>query len=227
MKCFECESSCHSTTDITGAGATDEPPQHYYPPDSSIPGRVPDFYFNLSVIYFVLITIGALLCYPYDKNDPYFRTVFEDEMPAEEEDEILTEDREETHSLMTGKSSPSASSARKSFHLESETDVSKTGSAEASLLLDRLDSKPEYSAGSPNSGHTLELSPYDLVFEPMCHLFEMCMVFTNVGGEISCQPLYSVNPCTHAENIGEVIAVVCQYFAPDDVIFRNVHCGSI
>jgi hypothetical protein len=167
---------CCVAADSSSSAHDDVPLQHYYPPDDSIPGRVPDFYFNLSVIYFVLITIGAILCYPYDKNDQFWKTVANEEQIGEEDDDTNEDGHDETHALVTSKSSPSPSSARKSFLLESEGN----NSDDEKSLLDVLDTaaRPEHSA--PN--FTLELSPYDLIFEPMCYIFEMCMVFTNVGG---------------------------------------------
>ena len=161
------------------SSAIDAPPQqHYYPPDSSIPGRVPEFYFNLSMIYFVLITVGGVLCYPYDKNDPFFKIKPASAVEvAEGSGAANEEDQEETHSLIKAKSSPSPTSSRKSFYLEGEEGHSE----EERSLLGALDTRPGQSAVSGT--HALELSPYDLAFEPMSYLFEMCMVFTNVGGE--------------------------------------------
>ena len=139
--------------------------QHYYPPDSSIPRRVPEFYFNLSVIYFILVTIGVLLCYPYDKNDPYLQTLTEEES---ELDDLVQDETDEISSLMKAKTSPSSSSTRKSFTTEVETDVKD------------VTTFPEARAEQ----HLLDLNPKILIFEPICYVFEMCMVFTNVGGEI-------------------------------------------
>jgi hypothetical protein len=150
------------------------PMQHFYPVDSSIPRRVPEFYFNLSVIYFVLVTIGVVFCYPYDKNDPYFKSFTGEEKSTG--DGVANEDEiEESHSLIKPKLSPTVSAARKTFHLDSEID-----SKEGMISPPEIDRKP---SSSHQQALVLDLNPKDLVFEPMCYIFEMCMVFTNVGGE--------------------------------------------
>ena len=111
----------------------------------------------------MLVTIGVLLCYPYDKNDPYLLTITGDEENTDEPELGI----DEASSLIKSKSSPSATSSRKSIHLGSETD-----------------SKGQAHHGNVQfTNQVLDLNPKNLMFEPMCYLFEMCMVFTNVGGE--------------------------------------------
>ena len=112
----------------------------------------------------MLVTIGVLLCYPYDKNDPYLLTITGDEEHTDDPELGV----DEASSLIKSKSSPSATSSRKSIHLESETD--SKGQA-------------HYGNVHVTNNQVLDLNPKNLMFEPMCYLFEMCMVFTNVGGE--------------------------------------------
>jgi len=44
----------------------------YYPPDHAIPLSVPGMYRTLSALYFILVSIGALLVYPYSEIE-YFK----------------------------------------------------------------------------------------------------------------------------------------------------------
>jgi hypothetical protein len=166
-------------------GQLDAPVQHYYPPDSSIPARVPEFYFKLSGIYFILITIGVIFCYPYDKNDAYFKTVIDDAMGNDDGD-----DDNEDDPLLRGRSSSSSPNVRKAKHLEVEPDDDDTKAL--------LETKPDYSVVNSHQS-SLDIGPKELCFEPMSYLFEMCMVFTNVGGNYTTFIKYDVhnNTCTH------------------------------